>query len=452
MTGIDPRQVDNVPTDLTERVLARTTGGRAIPGNAVRLLHDGPEAFPEMLGLLQEARHAVAFENYIVRSDATGRRFAEALASAARRGVRVRVLYDWIGSKATRSRYWRLLRAAGVEVRSFNRPRLTDAYGSFARDHRKLVVADGRAAVIGGLCIGDEWQGDPARGNPPWRDTAVLVRGPAAAGLALAFSHTWALAGGTAEPPEDPPPAGGNGGGAAIHVIQTVPGRARIARLLELLAAGAVTRIWLTDAYTVVLPQLRSALQDAARAGVDVRLLVPGSSDLPLVRNLTRFGYRDLLRAGVRIFEWNGPMLHAKEFVADGRWTRIGSSNLNPSSFLGNYELDVLVDDPAFAAAAELQFRRDLARSSEIVVRPRRLTPALHRLGPMLPTAFDRSSPEEALPVGRPRLRERGSRAVRTLRSVLAGARRSVFGPLAAVLLGLAALFAFLPRAMAALG
>ncbi len=447
MTGIDPRQVDNVPTDLTERVLARTTGGRAIPGNAVRLLQDGPEAFPAMLELIEEAHHAVEFENYIIRADATGRRFAAALAAASRRGVRVRVLYDWMGCKATRRRYWRDLRAAGAEVRAFNRPRLTDLYGSLARDHRKLVVADGSRALLGGLCVGDEWEGDPARGRLPWRDTAVLLHGPAATGLALAFDHTWSIAGGAGASPEDPVAA--SAGGAAVHVISTVPGRARIARLLEVLAAGSVTRIWITDAYTVVLPQLRSALQDAARAGVDVRLLVPGTSDLPLVRNLTRFGYRDLLQAGVRIFEWDGPMLHAKAFVADGRWARIGSSNLNPSSFLGNYELDVLVEDPEFAAAVELQFRRDLARSSEIEVRPRRLAPALHGLARVLPTTFDRTVPEEPGPMGRPPLRERGSRAVRTLRSVLAGARRSVFGPLAALLLAVAALFIFLPRTMA---
>jgi cardiolipin synthase len=451
VTGIDPRQVENVPADLTGRVLERTTGGRAIPGNAVHLLHDGPQVFPEMLALIEGARHSVAFENYIVRADATGRRFAAALEAAARRGVRVRLLYDWLGCKGTRPRYWRALRAAGVEVRAFNRPRLTDLYGSLARDHRKLVVADGVGAVVGGLCIGDEWEGDPARGTLPWRDTAVLVRGPAAAGLAVAFAHTWAAAGGPGHGPEDPGGPGRAEGDAAVHVIATVPGRARIARLLELLAAGSTTRIWLTDAYTVVLPQLRSALQDAARAGVDVRLLVPGSSDLPLVRNLTRFGYRDLLRCGVRIFEWDGPMLHAKSFVADGRWARIGSSNLNPSSFLGNYELDVLVDDEAFAAAVELQFRRDLARSSEIELRPRRLAAALPRLGRMLPSAYGRTLPEESIPLPPPRLRERGYRAGRTLRSVLAGARRSVFGPLAGALLVVAGLFVFLPRTMAAI-
>ena len=228
MTGIDLRQVANVPADLTERVLERTTGGRAIPGNAVRLLQDGPQVFPEMLALIEGARHGIAFENYIIRADATGRRFAAALEAAARRGVRVRVLYDWLGSQATRPRYWRTLRAAGVEVRAFNRPRLTDLYGSLARDHRKLVVADARCAVVGGLCIGDEWQGDPARDHFPWRDTAVLVRGPAAAGLALAFTHTWAASGGVIDEPEDAAEPVVAVGDATVHVISTVPGRARM--------------------------------------------------------------------------------------------------------------------------------------------------------------------------------------------------------------------------------
>jgi cardiolipin synthase len=448
VTGIDARQVENVPTDLTARVLDRTTGGRAIPGNAVQLLRDGPEAFPVMVDLIEAAGCSLGFENYIIRNDATGRRFAAALVAAAGRGVRVRVLYDWLGCKGTPGRYWRALRKAGVEVRAFNPARLTDLYGSLARNHRKVVVADGRAAVLGGLCIGDEWEGDAVKGTPPWRDTAVLVRGPAAGALAVAFAETWAAGGGTI-PADEPIGPASPEGEALVHVIATRPGRARIARLLELLSAGSVERIWITDAYTVVLPQLRSALQDAARAGVDVRLLVPGSSDLPLVRNLTRFGYRDLLRAGVRIFEWDGPMLHAKSYVADSRWARIGSSNLNPSSFLGNYELDVLVEEPAFAEAVEFQFRRDLARSSEIEVRPRRLGPALHRLGRVLPAALERTRPEEPVTATALRFRERRYRAGRTLRGVLAGARRSVFGPLAVALLVLGGLFAFLPRTMA---
>ena len=132
-------------------------------------------------------------------------------------------------------------------------------------------------------------------------------------------------------------------------MIAGEPGRERTYRVIELLAAGSIERLWITDAYLVAPPRLLQALRDAAKDGVDVRLLVPGSSDLPLVRNLSRIGYRELLRSGVRIFEWDGPMLHAKTIVADGRWVRVGSSNLNPSSLIGNYELDVLVEDAVLA-------------------------------------------------------------------------------------------------------
>lgn len=434
---------------LATRVLDRTAGARAIAGNAVRLLVDGPEAYPAMLEVIHGATERIHFGNYIIRGDATGERFADALIAAARRGVAVRVQYDWLGSKGTRRSYWRALRAAGIEVRAFNSPRLGDLFGNLARNHGKLVSADARVAILGGFCIGDEWTGDPESGTPPWRDTAVEVRGPAVGAIDESFARTWRRAGGhipQAEADGVEIPAAGS---AEVRVIGSVPGRARIARLLELMAAGAQDRLWLTDAYTVVLPQMRSAVQDAARGGVDVRLLVPGSSDLPMVRNLSRFGYRDLLQAGVRIFEWNGPMLHAKSFVSDGRWVRVGSSNLNPSSFLGNWELDVLVEDEALAARVEDQFRRDLARSAEVELRPRSLG-RLERLGPILPTRYGHQRPEagdEAI-VTRA-FRERGLRARRTLRTLVTGARRSIYGPLALLLTGIGALFYFLPKVTA---
>ena len=447
MTLPEARSDERELEGLTSRVLDRTTGGRAIPGNAVRLLVDGPQAYPAMLGVIEGARQALLFENYIVRDDRTGQRFAGALRDAARRGVKVRVLYDWLGCKSTSGRYWRALREAGIEVLAFKPPRFADLFGNLGRNHRKVIVADGEEAVIGGLCIGDEWEGDATHGVAPWRDTALSIRGPAAGALALTFHHAWQVAGGRV-PADEPMGSGEPAGPAAIRVISSLPGRARIARLIELLAAGAVNRLWITDAYTVVLPQLRSALQDSARAGVDVRLLVPGASDLPLVRNLTRFGYGDLLRAGVRIYEWDGPMLHAKCVVADTRWARVGSSNLNPSSFLGNWELDVLVEDDDVADALEGQFRRDLARSSEVGVRPRRFS-RLQEFDRVLPTRYGRTAPEIPIPAGHRRMKERGYRAGRTLRSVMAGARRSLFGPLSGFLLLIAGLFIFLPQAMA---
>jgi cardiolipin synthase len=179
---------------------------------------------------------------------------------------------------------------------------------------------------------------------------------------------------------------------------------------------------------------------------VDVRLLVPGTSDLPLIRNLTRFGYRELLGAGVRIYEWKGPMLHAKTVVADGRWVRVGSSNLNHSSLVENYELDVLVDDVTLAERMEAQFRRDLDHSAEVTVRPLRAPARLRRV---LPGALGFERPEDGDgPRHRRWLGERRSRSVLALRTLVAGARLAVFGPLAMGLAVVGVLFFLVPRAM----
>ena len=420
----------------------RAAGGRPIPGNQVKLLIDGPCAYDAMLDVIAGATRWIHFENYIIRGDAAGRRFAEVLARRARDGVHVRVLYDCLGSIGTPRAYWRSLRDAGVEVRPFRPLSPIDLVSNFSRNHRKLVVGDGSRAVIGGLCIGCEWTGEEAEDGSPWRDTAVEIGGPAAAVLDQAFARTWEIAGGRL-PDEDVPGRVTPQGDAAVRVISGEPGRERTYRVIELLAAGSSDRLWITDAYLVAPPRLFQALRDAARDGVDVRLLVPGASDLPLVRNLSRIGYRELLRTGVRIFEWDGPMLHAKTLVADGRWSRVGSSNLNPSSLLGNWELDVLVEDPVLAEAMERQFRLDVARSREVIRRPAR---GPHRLSAALPTVLRHEAPEIALKLHEPTRRERRKRAALAVRALMANARRSIYLPLSAILVSLGALFFALPR------
>ncbi len=421
----------------------RAAGGRPVPGNQVSLLIDGPDSYRAMLDTIAGAKRWVHFENYIIRSDAAGWRFAELLAARAREGVQVRVLYDWLGSIATARSFWGYLRKAGVEVRSFHPPRLVDVLSNASRNHRKLVVADGSRAVLGGLCIGCEWTGESHKGGQPWRDTAVDIRGPAAAVLDQTFSSAWELTGpevptdqraGVVEPV----------GGADVRIISGQPGRERAYRVIELLAAGSVQRLWITDAYLVAPPRLFQALRDAGRDGVDVRLLVPGSSDLPLIRNLTRIGYRDLLRSGVRIYEWDGPMLHAKTIICDDRWVRVGSSNLNPSSLLGNYELDVLIEDPDLAGAMEAQFRRDVAKSREVASRPVR---GPRRISQALPVILTHQTPtEEAPEVYHRSGREARHRAALVLRAIASNARRSVFGPVSAIFIVLGLLFVALPR------
>jgi len=423
----------------------RAAAGRPVPGNKVDLLIDGPDAYGAMLELIADAARWIHFENYIIRNDAAGRRFADALMERSRAGVRVRVLYDAIGSLYTSRGLWRDLRRAGVEVRGFHPIRPLNLVTNFSRNHRKLVVADGSRAVIGGLCIGCEWTGEGHPDGRPWRDTAVRIAGPASAVLDQAFVRTWRVAGGVV-PDDNVAGRVTPEGDAEVRVIAGEPGRERTFRVIELLAAGSIERLWITDAYLVAPQRLLQGLRDAAKDGVDVRLLVPGSSDLPLVRNLSRIGYRDLLRSGIRIYEWDGPMLHAKTMVADGRWVRVGSSNLNPSSLIGNYELDVLVEDPGLGEAMERQFRLDVARSREVTRRPLR---GPRRISRALPTALDHREPDIAgMHYHRPR-REAGRRAALALRTIAANARRSVFLPLAAIFVSLGVLFFVLPRVTA---
>ena len=420
----------------------RAAGGRPVPGNQVDLLIDGTNTYRAMLEAIAGAKRWVHFENYIIRSDAAGWRFAELLASRAREGIHVRVLYDWLGSIATARSFWSYLRKAGVEVRAFHPPRLVDVVANISRNHRKLVVADGSRAVIGGLCIGCEWTGESHVGGQPWRDTAVDIRGPAAAVLDQTFAAAWELTG-SKVPADEIAGVVEPVGSADVRVISGEPGRERAYRVIELLTVGSVERLWITDAYLVAPPRLFQALRDAARDGVDVRLLVPGSSDLPLIRDLSRIGYRDLLRSGVRIYEWDGPMLHAKTIMCDDRWVRVGSSNLNPSSLLGNYELDVLVEDPRLADAMEAQFRRDIARSREVASRPVR---GPRRISQALPAVLTHQTPEVAPAMYHRSGRETRQRAALALRAIASHARRSVFGPISALFIALGLLFVALPR------
>ncbi len=281
----------------------------------------------------------------------------------------------------TRPGFWRPLRAAGGEVRGFNRPRLDSPFGWLSRNHRKSLNVDGTVAFVAGLCVGDVWVGDPARKIEAWRDTGVEIRGPAVEDLDIAFGQSWSFAGGSAAPAPPPAQPEPDAGEIALRVIGSKPATMGLYRFDQLIAALARSRLWLTDAYFVGTTSYVQALIDAARDGVDVRLLVPGSSDIPVAKALSRAGYRALLEAGVRVFEWNGPMLHAKTAVADGRWARIGSTNLNLASWAGNWELDIAVENEGFAGQMERMFQRDLEHATEIVLERKRVLPAEPRSG-----------------------------------------------------------------------
>ncbi len=360
---------------LAEQVFSRTAGAALERGNSVRILKDAGENYPAWIEAIGRARKYVHFESYIIHNDEVGHTFASLLAGKARDGVRVKVLYDWLGALGkTPHRFWNRLRAAGVEVRCFNPPRADSPFGWLTRDHRKMISVDGETAFVTGLCVGRMWVGDPKRHVEPWRDTGVVIHGPAVADVDLAFSQVWELAG---EPlpeeelgePEAIPPAGE----VALRVVASQPNTAGLYRLDQLIAALAQSSLWLTDAYFVGATPYVQALRSAALDGVDVRLLVPGSTDIPVFQSISRAGYYPLLDAGVRVFEWNGPMIHAKTAVADGRWARVGSTNLNLASWVGNYELDVAVEDEDFACAMEDMYLEDLTNATEIVLSEHRV-------------------------------------------------------------------------------
>ena len=365
----DPARDSGTPLSriVADQLFSRIAGADRVDGNAVRILRDGAENYAAWLAAIHGARRWVNFENYIIRDDAVGREFADALVAKAVEGVKVRILYDWMGSLTTWSGLWRRLRRAGAEVRCFNPPHLASPFGWLSRNHRKSVCVDGEVGFVAGLCVGQVWVGEPARNKAAWRDTGIELRGPAVADLDQAFAQSWTFAGGTMPAPDQlhiPEPAGA----IAVRVIGSKPNTMGIYRLDQVIAAMARHRLWLTDAYFVGTTAYVRALCEAAQGGVDTRILVPGASDLPISKALSRAGYRPLLEAGVRVFEWDGPMLHAKTAVADGRWARIGSTNLNLASWMGNWELDVAVEDEDFAASMEAMFEDDLSHSTEIVL------------------------------------------------------------------------------------
>lgn len=355
-----------------EQAMRRASGAPLRAGNELTLLKNGPATYDAWLGAITEAERWVHLENYIFENDRVGRRFVAALSEKAREGVAVRILYDWFGCSDVPRSFWEEMRRAGAEVRAVNPPSLRRGVRSFVRrDHRKLVGVDGVYASVGGICIADGWLEHSSETGLPYRDTAVGFRGPAVADAEHAFAGVWDHYG---EPlPAEERPDAENVEAAGDEVARVViqePGRARVLRTLEILLSAAKERMWIADAYFLSAPTLTQSLISASRDGVDVRILLPATNDLPWIGALSRTGYRPLLEAGIRIYEYGGPMMHAKTHVADGRFSRVGSTNLNFSGLLANWEVDLLPEDPAFGAKMDEMFEEDLEGAREILLRP----------------------------------------------------------------------------------
>lgn len=360
------------------RGLWRIAAADVSSDNHVTLLRDGPATFEAMLSLIGSAQTSVALESYIFRSDEVGLRFGDALAAAAARGVNVRLIRDWIGGRGTSRRFLKQLQQAGVEIALFNPIGFRRWLGIVPRDHRKLLVVDARVGITGGVGIGREWTtGIHKLHRSRWRDTAVKIEGPAARDMMQAFDHMWRRTkgherrgshrflrrparGAHLDPETDTP--------ALVGIVEGEPLRLRISRALQIQAISARRSIWIATAYFTPSPSDVEALNGAARDGVDVRILLPSRNDHPWVSLLARRYYRRLLTNGVRIWEWQGEMMHAKSSVVDGRWVRVGSTDFNPLGVGINYELDAVIEDARLGKEAERMFLADLDDSREVTL------------------------------------------------------------------------------------
>lgn len=351
----------------------RRAAERFVSGHHVRLLRDGEQALPAMLAAIDAAKYQVLLEMYWFASDRVGQSFADALGCAAERGVDVAVLYDSVGSWDTHPDMLDRARARGVRIveynpvlpyrRRFRLDRLT------RRNHRKVLVTDATTGFVGGINLAEQWA-PVAEGGGGWRDDMVEVQGPAVMGMVERFRADWASQGGADLRPFSHGPVR-VAGSKYVRVI----GPARDSRRREIVRAYLLNvylarhRVWITNSYFVPAPAMVRALAGAARRGVDVRVLVPGISDVPLVRYASRAIWALLLQQGVRIYEWQRSILHAKTAVIDGVWSTVGSFNLDFRSGLLNQETNVAVRDQAFGRIMEQSFVHDLSLSREVDLR-----------------------------------------------------------------------------------
>jgi cardiolipin synthase A/B len=350
-----------------EGILGRVSDAPLREDNRISLLKNGPDTYDDWLQAIARAERWVHLDNYIFANDEVGNRFADALSAKAKEGVQVRVLHDWFGCMGVPRSFWRGMREAGVEVKAVNPPASGPPLGAIRRDHRKLLAVDGDYASTGGVCIAEGWLVTSPDTGLPYRDTAVSVRGPVVADINRAFSSLWGEMVGELPESERPDPKDIQAAGeTSARLVVQEPRRLRTLRMLELLTAGVQERLWITDPYFLSMPILTQSLMATARDGVDVRVLTPATNNIAWIGSVSRAGYRQFLEAGVRIFEYGGPMIHAKTLVADGWWSKVGSTNLNFSSLVANWEIDLVVEDTDFASQMEELFEDDISNSREV--------------------------------------------------------------------------------------
>lgn len=344
------------------------TGTPMMAGNKIDILVNGDQIFPAMLAAVRSAKKTITMESYIYWDGQVGRMFSEALAERCRAGVEVKLILDAIGSAPMSDDLKDFMRRNGVDIEHYHPIRWYTLSRANHRTHRKLLVVDGTVGFTGGVGIADEWLGN-AESEKHWRDTQVRVQGPAVTQMQFGFMDNWVKSRGEILTGLDYFPEVAHSGEHLAQVIKSSPSEGiSTAKLLYTISiVSAVKCIYINSAYFIPDYDTIRALEGAVRRGVDVKVIVPGKwTDVPVVRHASRWHYERLLKRGIRIYEYQGTMMHAKTMVVDGIWTTVGSSNFDDRSFRLNDEINVNIYSQSIAAQMEAIFAADLARSLEI--------------------------------------------------------------------------------------
>jgi cardiolipin synthase len=368
------------PTDILGRhnaVVESVTESPLTKGNRVTLLADGQATYAAMFKALQNAKDHINLESYIIEDDETGRKFSDLLLQKQAEGVQVHIIYDSLGSSNTPAPFFQRLRDGGIQVVGFNPVNPLEAreeWGLTHRDHRKILIIDGTVAIIGGINISKVYTSSPfkrkrnAKSPIHWRDTDIQIEGPAVAEFQKLFLDTWQKQKGPELSGRSYFPELKEAGNALVRVVGSTPGETnRIPFIVYVSAISfAEHSIHLTNSYFIPDDQIVKALTDAAGRGVDVKIILPGISDSRLALHAQRYHYSGLLKSGVKVYERNSSLLHAKTAVIDNVWSTVGSTNMDYLSLLNNDEVNAVILSQEFAVEMEKMFARDLADSKQI--------------------------------------------------------------------------------------